>query len=195
MSLFTVHNQISRNDLGRMFAGRQYDAETFGPNFSNLTPNSVDACMDLVFEGKLLPFVIQHRASHQIVAWHYLHDMNGRRHTTWIGGYIMEGEDGARGYGAQATAEKTLLWQHYALPYIKQTYGYPQIFAYVMDVNARGKLWATECCGLTGVGRMLHAVPEDDGWADIEVYTHYPKGEEECRRQAEVMFPEGRWVE
>lgn len=190
MALIEVCGDMSKSDIARMFAGRQYDS-TFPHNFSDHTPHDVETCMQRVEHGAWRPFAVLLLG--RVMQWHYLHDMQPEHRSTWGSTYLIEGEHGPRGYGMASYYLKKALAAA-AEEFVRQNLGYAHVFASCLATNTPSKSWLTKCGGFSLAGTLLHAAPMDGELVDVEVYTLAPEGRKLCREQAESLFPDGIWT-
>jgi len=190
MQNLTIDAGWTADQLYALFAQRRHDP-TFGSNFSNLTPWSVDTCVQNVQNGRWLPFLVKDLSPYPVtVAFHYLHDVDAENGITWVSGYVMPE---VRGHDPLTVLYKQAMWE-VARQHILYTLGYQHIFAYVMATNRGGKHWAAVCCKLTEVGTLSHAVPEGNSMAHVVVYCHDAADVALCRETAQRLMPHGEWV-
>lgn len=186
MSHLRIEANITAADMAADCGYRQYDP-TFDLAYSNLTPDTVEECMAKWRENLWRPFRIF--GGDDLLAFHYLHNFNGAARSAWCSGFLFPDARGPRIYEQSL---RRALWSA-ALWHISRNWNYTHIFCYAMAQNPPAAVWIEDQCQFARVGVMLGAVPENDGYADIIVFSQIEADTRMCRCQAEEMFPRGTW--
>lgn len=187
MSHIDVINNPTQSEIAGAYGARWGDP-AFDERYSNLTPDDIRECVHRCTEGTWRPFHVY--GGPILLAAHHLYHIDAEKGTAWCSGMVMKA---GRGHTPKQAFLRQALWA--AMYYECQSQRLARIFCYALATNTFGHIWIKHGCGFTEVGDMDGAVPEGDGTADIVVYSQHAEDREECRAQAERLFPDGVWAE
>ena len=180
-----IHSAVTMAEF-RAAAGYRIGDPSFDEAYSNLTPETEEGAVKKWQDREWIPFFVRDEGRDRV--WHYAHDTSYDDKSAWLHGFAYPE---ARGRSASMIAYRYACCLE-ATDWLRKVRGFQRIFSYVMRQCPGAIHWNEVCCQYHRVGVRLQAVPENEGMADIIVYSQRLEDAAVCRRQVEVMFP-GEW--
>ena len=187
MSHLSIYHTPTPSEF-KAAAGYRDGDPAFDARYSNLTPETVGQCYSRWLSNAWRPFWVV--GGHELLVWHYLHDMDGDAASAWVSGFCYPT---ARGRKPWEIALRTACWE-IAKDHCQRQWGYRSLFSYVIASEDGPRHWNEVCCGYHRVGTMSEALPHGDRMVDIIVYSQREKDAALCRGQALRLFHPAQFV-